>query len=690
MGTSTGMPTLVLGCLFFLNSLASGAEKTAGANASRPAVAATVEQHTETPRTVYLNFKNADLLQIINLMSELMGKNFIVDEKVRGKVTIVAPEPVSLEEAYQVFLSILEIQGYTIVSQGPVNKIIPTQEVKERPVPTAINGRLLPTVSSDEFVTQLIPLQSAKATELHALLAPLVSRQSSLLVYPPTNTLILTERRSNVSRLLKVIEFLDIKAPPQVLKIIHLTHASAEKLALALQAALEGFGQDGQQRVPSPSPATAGGAGPQGPSSPVKIVPDPRTNSLIVVANERTLALIENMIFDLDIPTPQEQSQVHVYYLAHANAEELAKILNAQANEMVRMLQQGAAKDETPPTPPQAAGAGASLGTLVTITPDKATNSLAITAPPEIYAMLRELIVKLDIRRSQVLVESLIVEITLDEAQALGVEWRLIDEPNGSQVFGSSLGTGQTGLLNPLSGNPLASPGGLVLGFIRNSFTFNGQEIFNIPTLLRAFQSHTDVNILATPNLLTTDNEEAEIVIGEERPFLQATTETPAGGVLSTTRTFEFRDTGIILRLTPQISQGRTVRLKLFQEVTNFVSETETGAVTTTKRSAKTTVIVDDGQTIVVGGLIQEDNNDAKTQVPCLGNLPVFGWAFRQTSSKKSKTNLLIFITPHIIASPEDAGRITDHRIQESEKAEEIRDRLQKGRPQQNLERLVN
>jgi general secretion pathway protein D len=207
---------------------------------------------------------------------------------------------------------------------------------------------------------------------------------------------------------------------------------------------------------------------------------------------------------------------------------------------------------------------------------------------------------------------------------------------------------------------------------------------------LRAFQGDTDVNILSTPNLLTTDNEEAEIVIGEQRPFLRQAQDTPSGGVVSTVRTFEFKDTGITLRVTPQISQGKTVRLKLAQEVTAFVSESEVGAVTTTKRSAKTTVIVDDNQTIVIGGLISNDTNEAKTQVPCLGNIPLFGWAFKQTSVSKRKTNLLIFLTPHIITSPEDIDRVTTHERQRLEQAPAVEERLRQGQPQDNLELLLN
>jgi general secretion pathway protein D len=654
-------------------------------------------------QTVHLNFKDADILQIIDLMSQLTGKNFLVDEKVRGKVTIIAPKPVSLEEAYQVFLSILEIQGYTVVPQGPIIKIVPSREVKERPLPTGTDSQLGPEPNRDEYVTQLIPLEHADANEIRALLTPLVSKQSSLLAYEPTNTLILTDLASNIARLLKIIRTLDVEAPAAIMKVIPLRYASADQLAPALQSALAGLAEAGTT-VPTPrrrirrrrgrQPATTSRA----PTEP-KIIPDNRTNNLILIATPGDIEVAEELIAKLDVQTPEGRGQIHVYYLAHANAEELAQVLTAQAAEIARTTASAQTPQQQQRQQQQQARrqATATTGTTplgITITADKPTNSLVITAPPEAYAVLKEIIEKLDIRREQVLVESLIAEVTLEKANALGVEWRLVDNPENTQVLASSTGQSGgdvgTGVLNTLTLNPLSSVPGLLLGALRNTITINGQEIANIPVLLRAFQGDSDINVLATPNLLTTDNEEAEIIIGEERPFLRSAQDTPSGGVVSTTRTFEFRDVGITLRITPQISQSRTVRLKLFQEITNFISESETGAVTTTKRSTQTTVIVDDGQTIVIGGLIQENRNESENKVPCLGNLPLFGVAFRQTSARKRKTNLLIFLTPHIIASPHDVERITSHKRQQSDKASEIEDTLRKNYPQENLEILLN
>jgi general secretion pathway protein D len=673
-----------------------------------PAASTTSEQN------ILLNFKDVDLRQIIDLMSDLTNQNYLVDEKVRGKVTIISPRPVSTEEAYNIFLSILEVQGFTVVPQGAIHKIIPSREVKENPLPTSVDGADRMSPDRDSFITQLIPLKYADANEIRGLLSALVSKESSLLAYGPTNTLILTEVQSNISRLMKIIRALDVQAPAAVLKVIALKYAAADQMVSSLQSALEGLAEaeadDGdstpataRQRRQRRARSRAASTLQRTPTAP-KIIADSRTNSLIVIATPSVIMAAEDLIAKLDIPTPEGRGQIHVYYLEHADAEELAQVLTAQAAEIERTQ----AADATATTPQQtrtqpqqaAARRGATqplTGTTplgITITADKPTNSLVITAPPEAYAVLREIIEKLDIRRSQVLVEALFAEVTIGAASQFGVEWRVIDDPDGgTQVFAGSTGTQQTGVINSLTEGLttglLASPTGLIIGALRNTIRINDQEIVNIPAVLRASEGNSDVNILATPNLLTTDNEEAEIVIGEERPFLR-TAQNDTTNLNVSTRSFEFRDVGITLRMTPQISHGKTVRLNLFVELTAFVDEAEVGAAVTTKRSTQTTVVADDGQTIVIGGLIREDSNEAQSGVPCVGNAPLIGWVFSQEAKSKRKNNLLIFITPHILNTPGDIHRITEHKRQQSERAQEIEEHLQRNQPQENLEHLLD
>ena len=714
-----GFGYLGLFVFVFMTSWPVAAARLGEDRAPRPSSATPVAPAavTSSEQNILLNFKDVDLRQIIDLMSDLTQQNFLIDEKVRGKVTIISPRPVSRAEAYNIFLSILEVQGFTVVPQGAIHKIVPSREVKERPLPTTVDGAARPSSNRDAFVTQLIPLKYADANDIRSLLSALVSKESSLLAYAPTNTLILTEVESNITRLMKIIRALDVQAPAAVLKVIALQYAAADQMVASLQTALEGLAQSDasdsdagaattaaqrrrqrqRRRSQQPTPSLT-----RTPTAP-KIIADSRTNSLIVIATPSVIEAAEDLIAKLDIPTPEGRGQIHVYYLKHADAEEIAQVLTAQAAEIER-TQTSAPTSAATGTPgrPQAqqatqrrrSAARTTSGTTplgITITADKPTNSLVITAPPEAYAVLKEIIEKLDIRRSQVLVEALFAEVTLNAANQVGVEWRVIDDPDGgTQVFAGSTGSGQTGVLNDLSSSALlAAPGGLLIGALRNTIRINDVDILNIPAVLRAFEGNSDVNILATPNLLTTDNEEAEIIIGEERPFLR-TTQNDTTNLGVSTQTFEFRDVGIKMSMTPQISHGKTVRLKLFVELSAFAGEAVVGAAVTTKRSTETTVIADDGQTIVIGGLIREDNNEAKTGVPCIGNAPLIGWAFRQESQTQNKNNLLIFITPHILNTPGDIHRITEHKRQQSEHAQEIEEQLRRNRPQDNLERLLD
>jgi general secretion pathway protein D len=702
------------------------APTTPAAAQSEPQAPTTPAASTTSDQNILLNFKDVELRQIIDLMSDLTNQNYLVDEKVRGKVTIISPRPVSREEAYNIFLSILEVQGFTVVPQGAIHKIIPSREVKESPLPTAVDGADGASANRDDFITQLIPLKYADANEIRGLLSALVSKESSLLAYGPTNTLILTEVQSNISRLMKIIRALDVQAPAAILKVIALKYAAADQMVSSLQGALEGLAEaesDGgeaaattaqqrRQRRASPQAAASLQRTPTAP----KIIADSRTNSLVVIATPSVIMAAEDLIAKLDIPTPEGRGQIHVYYLEHADAEELAQVLTAQASEIERSQAAatpttGATPQPTRAQPQQAAQRGQTsqpfTGTTplgITITADKPTNSLVITAPPEAYAVLKEIIEKLDIRRSQVLVEALFAEVTLGTADQFGVEWRVIDDPDGgTQVFASSTGTpgeGGTGVLGVLSQGlsttattagaaALASPTGLIIGAIRNTFRIGDREIVNIPAVLRAFEGSNDVNILATPNLLTTDNQEASIFIGEERPFLTGT-QSDATNINVTNRSFDFRDVGIELKMTPQISHGRTVRLELEIKLSAFAGEAEVGAVVTTNREATTTVVSDDGQTIVIGGLIRDDSQASQTGVPCVGNAPLIGWAFHQETKSNRKNNLLIFITPHILNTPGDINRITTHKRQQSDRAQDIEKQLQRNQPQENLEHLLD
>ncbi|MDE0206637.1 MAG: type II secretion system secretin GspD [Candidatus Tectomicrobia bacterium] len=640
--------------------------------------------------SVRLNFRDVDIAQVIRVMSELTGRNFLVDDDVAGKVTLISPQPVSLGEAYQVFLSILEVHGYTAVPQGAVIKIIPSAEVRETPIPTRTDEEGVSSPNAgDAFVTRLIPLTHARASVIRELLSPLVPQEGSLLAYVPTNTLILTDTASNIARLRQIIAALDVQGLTKVFRLEQLRHADAGEMAAILQAALPGLTEtidDGQPSAQAERRRRRRQqSDPQQPdAAPWTVFADPRTNSLVLIATADVMAVAWDIIARLDVPAPAGRGNLHVYYLSHADAEELAQVLTAQAPRIVRI--QDPQADPVPGRTP--------VG--ITVTADKPTNSLVVTAEPQTWAIIEDIIRKLDIRRPQVLMEGLIAEVSLETVRDLGVEWHVINQPDGTQVFASALGSDGTGVLGaiPADSTLLLSTPGFLVGVLRNTIRLDiggsEQRLLDIPVLLRAFQGNANVEVLATPNLVTTDNEEAEIIVGEQRPFLTSVNRIPQAGIVSVSNTFDFRDTGITLRLTPQIGEGNTVRAELFLEITRFLSEPEVGAVTTTKRSMKTTVIVDDGQTIVLGGLIQDSSNEAATGVPLLGGLPLLGALFRQSDVRSSKTNLLIFLTPHVIATQDDVDRLTMHKQRQAHRPRVIERRLRQGQPHHDLEWLLD
>jgi general secretion pathway protein D len=390
----------------------------------------------------------------------------------------------------------------------------------------------------------------------------------------------------------------------------------------------------------------------------------------VVLANVEDTKEIRQLIARLDREAPKGKSQLHVRYLQHARAEDLAKVLSTIVTARTRALQ----RLQTPQQP--------AVVEETSITADKATNSLVITASPQEMRDLEEIIQKLDGVRSQVLVEALIAEVSMERALQIGVEWRLMDQP----VPDSARGIGGTdfGLIQGVQTGTLQSPG-LVLGMVKGFITVGGVQIPNIGALVRAFQSDTDANVLSTPHLLTMDNEKAKIIVADNVPVIKQDVTTPlvttatAGTGIAISRTFDYKDIGIQLEITPHISTGSTVRLEIATEVSNITSidPTNPGFVTTRKRQATTTVAVESGQIVVIGGLIRDDRTEITKKVPCIGNIPVLGWLFKTYSGTKAKTNLLVFITPHIIRSPEDMEKATAKRKQE---AEENLKKLQKER----------
>ncbi|HSH68915.1 MAG TPA: type II secretion system secretin GspD [Deferrisomatales bacterium] len=628
----------------------------------------------EDTRQITMNFKDAELEAVVQFISELTGENFILDDKVKGKVTVISPSKLSPEEAYQVFQAILNVKGFTIVQAGRVNKIVLTRDAKQSSIETVRE----PTDPGDRFVTHILPLTYVDAEAIASTLSPLVSKDSSVVAYAATNTLILTDAYSNIERLVDIISSLDVETVDTVLEIIRLTYASAEVMAKNVSQIVTEKGRTARRRAPARGQANVQV---QGETVAVKIIADSRTNSLVVISDPDTMAEVKTMVLALDVEMPSGSGKINVYYLKYADAENVASVLTSISKSAGTKTRPGQAPAAKAPTQ---AAVPVEFEEPVQITADKATNSLVIIASPQDYEILSSVIEKLDVRRPQVLVEALIVEMSYEKSLELGVEWRTVDDPTGGNLSGFANQTFGVGLNSVAASGPLAAPGGLSLGLVKGVIQFGGVEFLNIGAMINALQTSGDVNVLSTPSLLTTDNEESEIVVSDNIPFKTSEKFDSNGNPIST---FEYRDVGLTLRFTPQINEDDFVKLKLYQEISQVLSTAtggSTNAPSTTRRTAQTTVVAQSGSTIVIGGLIKDDTETTTSSVPCLGDLPLVGYLFRSTSDKVTKKNLLLFLTPHIINDTQDIESLTRKR---RERFEGRMDR-ETGEPRSSAEKL--
>jgi len=588
-------------------------------------------------RDVTLNFKDADIRAFIEFVAGFSGRNFLIDNRVKGKVTIISPSPVSEDAAYAVFLSVLEVNGFAAVQSGTVVKIVPRAEGTQKPLPVAPKAG---SQEGDALVTEVIRLKYADASQLMAILRPLVPPNSNLSVYPNGNMLLMTDSAANIQRIREVVKLLDRNEAMGV-KVFLLEHASADKVAAALTQLYSG-----------PS---------QGAMGSVKAMAYQPGNMLIVVAAPQLLSEVVRMVSKLDISPPTDNERLYVRYLKNADAEDVAKVINSLISG-----QSGGA----------AAVAGAAPGKSlftgdVKVVADPATNALLITADAGDRPGLDGLIDKLDIRRLQVLVEALIIEISANGAQQFGMEFRGLSDPNNPTrqvIGGTTFSTNPGGVnINTVAANPLAPGNGIAVGVVQGTISVGGNTFYNLGALLRALETKTDTNVLSTPNILTMDNEEAEIIVGQNVPFLTGTSAN-AATTTNLFNTVQRQDVGLTLRVTPQISEGDTIRLKIFQEISS-VAPTEPNVnasdIITNKRSIKTTVLAADGNIIVLGGLMRDDNTKGVQRVPCIGAVPLLGEPFKFTQNSRTKTNLMVFLKPHIIRSRQDLQGITEDKYRD-------------------------
>ena len=587
---------------------------------------------------ITLNLKDADINALVESMSVLTGKNFIVDPRVKGKVTIISAKPMDEKELYEVFLAVLGVHGFAAIPGNNVIKIVPAAGAKQESVPT-VDSRS--RAEADQIVTRIIQVQNVSAAQIVPILRPLIPPQGHLAAYTPTNVLIISDTAGNVERIAAIIARIDLASNEDV-EIVALRHASATEIVRVLTALEQGKGRN--------DPAAAVG-------TPPRMVADERSNSILLSGDKASRLRLRALITHLDTPV-DSGGNTQVVYLRYAKAKDLMTVLQGVS----KSLSSEAARNAPMPTgqpgmPPGGSSSGGS--SLVDIQADDSTNALVITAPPDLIRSLRSVIAQLDVRRAQVLVEAVIAEISAEKTAELGVQWVAY----GNSVIGfTNLGSGNTSLANIVSLAAQVDAGSTTLpavdrvpqGLHMAVGDFSGDNQFG--ALISALAKDADTNVLSTPTVVTLDNEEAEIIVGQNVPFVTgnyttSTSSTAASSVGNPFQTIQRDDVGIKLKVKPQINEGNAVKLEISQEVSSVVpsANAATQGPTTNKRSIKTKVLVEDGQVLVLGGLIDENLNENAQKVPFLGDIPLLGNLFRYRGTTKLKRNLMVFLHPVIL-----------------------------------------
>lgn len=699
----------------------------------------TIERAPSGQALITMNFQNVDIPVLAKFISEITGKNFVIDESVRGKVSIISPTKVTPEQAYSIFQSVLQVKGYTTVSAGAVIKIVPARQVRES---AALTESQRPGLQGDEYVTRMVKLRNIDAGSLVSVIQPMISHDGLVAAFPEDNTLIITDDAYNVERLLKIIGSLDIQGVQQSIEVLPLKLAFAGQIAPEIEQIMgsRGGGKDGYLRRPGFGVVAPSA---ESPGTNFKVIPDERTNSLIVLAGPLQMKQIKQIVKQLDIRPPNETAKVHVYHLKNADGLEMVQVLGG-------LLGGGGAGQLSPQTGRDSLGRGSSLGMFnsssfgsgfggasggyggmgggfgsmggsmgggmggiggigggsplsmmrsgsasnigtatvssgptgssstekmsgvfeepVSITADPATNSLVISASPQDYETLKKIIGELDIPRVQVFVQAIIVEVSTNHARDIGVQFS-----SATNISNSVIGLGQLnfGSLQTALGNPLGLSGlgiGLASGSqcnvpVSGASSSSGTTVTTVKVpcdvaLLTALEQDTHSNVLSAPTLLTADNEEAMIVIGQNLPFVSGSSANSAlsGAIFNSV---DRQNVGITLDIVPQVSEGDYVKLDMYEEVSNVVAGTTNvvtnpNGPTTTIRSASTTVLVMDHRTAVIGGLLANDTENSVQGVPFISDIPVIGNLFSDRSRATAKTNLLVFLTPHIIRTRQD------------------------------------
>ncbi|MDE2195911.1 MAG: type II secretion system secretin GspD [Gammaproteobacteria bacterium] len=594
---------------------------------------------------ITLNFKDADIREVAATIGQITHRNFIIDPRVQGRVTVISSRPIDENAVYAAFLSVLQVHGLAAVPAGSMTKIVPALEARQMPGSAFSAG-----TPSDAIVTQVVQINNVSAAQLVPVLRPLMSTEAQLAAYPPSNMLIISDRASNVTRLLDIIGRIDQTTSNEV-EIIPLANASAADVAQVITSLLQ---------------TQAGSEG----GLPMKLVADDRTNSILVSGDKGDRLRIRALIAQLD--QPMETGNTQVVYLRYAKSKDIADELKGFISDLQK--QSGKSSNAA------AAGGGSGLAD-VSVIPDERTNALVITAPPKIMRSIQDVISKLDIRRAQVLVQAIEAELTTDKSAELGITW-VADALAQSGAAGftdfSNTGTGILGLAqqgaaaraavsagsSTIGAASVSVPQGLTLGLGRIT---NGH--FSFAGLLRALAGDANTNILSTPSIVTLDNQEADIKVAQQVPFVTgqytnatAGTGTTGGAVINPFQTVQRQDVGLELKITPQINEGNAVLLKIDQVVSNLTGNSIGGQPVTNTREIKTSVIAQDGEIVVLGGLIDHDLIENEQRVPILGSIPLLGNLFKYRSTTNTKRNLMVFIQPTILRDSQTANHYTNDR----------------------------
>lgn len=571
---------------------------------------------------IKLNFQDADISALVALVAKVTGQNFIVDPRVKGKVTLVSGSSVPVDTLYDIFLSVLGTYNFAALPSGDFTKIIPANLVKQNPTPTITEGEL-PT--NEQEITYIVTLEHASVNEILPILRPLLPPTAHIAPHAGSNTLILTDRANNIRRVVSLIERIDKEQQSQTIRVIKVEHTDATNLAQivgqlagTLNADEAAKGQPVQQTL---------------------VQVDEGLNALIIRAPEKDFPVLQALIAELDIERADD-GEVHVKFLKHAEATDLVEILNGIVQDKVAEAEEGQV-----------------LVGQTSVHADEIGNALIIRAKNDVYEELNQVIEQLDVRRSQVFIEAIIADVLDGDNEVIGVDWVGTFRNSAGQEFTKADPTFTE------------EQGGFQVGFVNKYVrTLSGVVMPDLGIVLTALREDNNANVISTPSIVTMDNEEAEIVVGQEVPFRTGSyantgTDLPSANPFTT---IERKEVGLTLRITPQINAGGTIQLEVAQELSTISDTVVVGAadLITNKRTIDTKVLVDDGQIIVLGGLIRSDETDTYERVPLLGDIPVLGAAFRKKSKSKTNANLMVFLRPTIVREPTDLADTTRERYE--------------------------